>query len=53
MSYIIETPEQELQFLIGTLLWENISMKHTIEKLNKEQQKPTTAKDDPRESTGP
>lgn len=34
MASLIETAEQELQWMIGRLIWENTAMRYQIERLN-------------------
>ena len=36
MPRLIETPEQDLQHLIGHLIWENTALKHQVERLSKQ-----------------
>lgn len=36
MPFLVESPEQELQFMIGRLTWDAIAMRSRIEYLEKE-----------------
>lgn len=36
MAYLIEKPEDELQHMIGRLIWDNTALRHRIEALQRE-----------------